>query len=326
MPPTSRIPTIRRRRFLEGGVTALLVGLAGCNGGGGGSEPKDPVAYVSVNASLLVGVDMAVAQDEATRQILKAYADKDEETLIEAFENRTGLSASNVDRVLAFSKNPHPDRPTLLVEGGWDEQEVVASLESAHETTYESKGGETGTVYAPADDTGTNPSLGVGAEGQYLIGTAANVRTALDVAGGSKDGLAGPLRTAYTDARSSETKGTKYVSVATDQPRAYLPEEDNQQLPPGTSLDLFKKVETANGIYFVNDGTIGIDLELRMNAEDVAKEVEDFSTTILAFLRNAQEDAVAAEFSKVALSRDGTTVTVSYRTDVEGAVTLATWL
>lgn len=329
MDHTTGEPSLPRRRLLASGATALVAGLAGCNGGenADSGEPRDPVAYVSVDASLVVGVDMAVAENDATRRLVEAQADEDEATLFESFENRTGLDPSGADRVVAFSTNPHPERPTLLVEGSWSASDVVDAIETARGTTYESTDHDTGTVYEPADGGSTNPTLGVAANGQYLVGTGSNVRTALDVAGGSADGIPGPLRTAYTDARSADVDGTRYVSAATNDPRKYLPSDDSQQLPPGTSLDLYEELQTANAVYFVADGTVGLDIQLRADSEDVATQVDDFTTTIVAFLRNDVEDeAVAAELTNVRVERESTTVTVSYRSDVDGAVTLVEWL
>ena len=340
-----------RRTVLASGA-ALAVGLAGCNEEGDDrAEPDDLSSYVPASAAAVVHADMALTGSRATRDLLSAHAGEDED-LLQRIERETGIDPEDVDEVLVFSEEPGGDRRTLVFAGDIDEAAVRNAAEERSDADYEAVDHDNGTVYS-ADDPEA-PSVGTVAESQYVVGDEADVKTALDVFAGDEDGLQDPLRDAFEDVRSEQGDGAagedtdtgtqeggnetdggetgagdlrQYVASATDQPRGYLPEDDSDQVPAGVSLDLYEELETATATYAAGDGEVAIDVDLRAPDEETAASVRDFTGTILAVLRSTAEDqAVVEELAQVAVERDGSVVTVDYRSDAEGAATLAGWL
>lgn len=346
-----------RRTVLASGA-ALAVGLAGCNEEGEDrAEPGDLSSYVPASAAAVVHADMALTGSRTTRDLLSAHAGEDGEDLLQQVERETGVDPENVDEALVFSEEPGGDRRTLVVAADVDVSEVRSAAEERSGADYEEVDHDNGTVYS-ADDPEA-PSVGTVAEGQYVVGDEADVKMALDVFAGDEEGLQDPLRGAFEDVRSGQGDGAdtdagtetqdagngtdagtetdggeptgsdlqQYVAAATDQPRGYLPEDDSEQVPAGVSLDLYEELETATATYAAGDGAVAIDVDLRAPDEETAASVRDFTGTILAVLRSSAEDqAVVDELAQVAVERDGTVVTVDYRSDAEGAATLAGWL
>lgn len=324
MHPATSPPTLGRRRLLAGAVTAAVAGLAGCSDGDGGDTPDDPTAYLPASASLLIDVDMALTGSAETQQILEAYGEGGGEDPVATFEERTGLAVADVDHVLVFADETQPDRASLVISGDYGEGEVVDALASTHDTNYERGDRERGTLYRPDDD--GPPTLGFAATGQYVVGDHDEVAAALDTFFDQNDPLEGRLRDAF-DADREREEGTQYVLAATDNPRSYLPPDGSERVPAGVSLDLFSSVNTATAGYFVTDEGVGVDVVLRTGDETLGQEIEDFSVAILAFLRSdADDDAVVEELSKIRVEREGSVVTVAYRSDAAGAATLVEWL
>lgn len=355
-------PRLDRRELLAGGAAALLAGLAGCSDD---PEPgtRDPVSNVPASASVLLDADAALVDHEGTRRLLAAIAGGDE-GLVASFEAKTGLEADGAERVLLFSEAPGSRKRAVVVEGAWEEATVVDAIESAQGTAFEATDYEGGTVYESSG--GTNPnstdstngtnstngengasstnttdsdtttsgegrdlltveSLGVVAEGRYVFGDGGSVRAAIETAYGATDAVGGGLLDALESA-DVESDGTTYVTAATDAPRAYLPADDEVRLPPGVSLDLFEKAETANAAYAAEGSQVALEANLHAVDEDAATRLADFTVSGLVFLRNGVDEAIAAELEKVTVEEDGTVVTITYRSDVEGAVTLVEWV
>lgn len=337
------------RRTLLASSVAVAAGLAGCNDESDQqSEPGDPATYVPASASVVVGVDMALTDSEETIQLLEAYAN--EEDLLERFEARTGLDPERIDRVLTFSEEPSPDRRTFVVDADIDESEARSAAEEHTGSEYESVDFDNGTVYVPSS--GDGPAVGTTAEGQYVVGPESSVKTALNVFQGDAEGLGDPLRSAYEDARAYDGSGgngggtatdggsqnatddgggqggslTQYVTAATSSPREYLPDDDSEQVPAGASLDLYGELETATATYAAGGGEVALDVELRAPDAETAQRVEEFTETIVMFLRSQANDEVGAQLARIEFERSESVVTVSYRSPVEDAVTLVEWL
>lgn len=348
-----------RRALLAGGV-AVAAGLAGCGDSDGQrADPGDPLEYVPASASVVIGVDMALTDSEATNQLLEAYAD--EEGILERFERRTGLEPEQVDDILAFSEDSASDDRTFVAEADVDESEARSAAEERTGADYESVDFENGAVYRPAD--GDGPAVGTAAEGQYVVGPEASVKTALDVFQGDAESLGDPLRSVFEDAREGQGDGavsdggsdggtgngtngtgdgtrngtdtggggsasglTQYAASATDSPREYLPPEDSERVPGGVSLDLYEELDTATATYATGGGDVAVDIVLRAPDADVAQQVAEFTRTVLMYLRSQVDPEVGAQLNRVEVERSEAVVTVSYRSPVEDAVTLAEWV
>lgn len=326
-------PSLGRRRLLAAGTASLLAGLAGCNDDQ--AEPVDPGAPTSQapgNTSVLVRADMALLDHEGTDRILEAYGggaggDGGEDTeLVTEFEGRTGLAAAEADVVVIFADRPRGDFAAYVVEGEWSESPVVESIESATDLDYEARDHEGGTVYEPSGGAEAD-FLGYVADGRYAIGSEGAVEAAIETVHADRESVSGPLKDAFDDATTSEAEGTTYVTAATDDPRAYLPPDDSERVPPGVSLDVYEKASVGTVSYTAAESSVAIDAELRAENESDAQEMADFTATVQAFLaNNLNDDAMRAELGKVDIQREGSVVSIAYRSDVEGAATLAGFL
>ena len=331
MSDTSPAYELDRRALLASGAALTAIGFAGCSdvtdsGSEERAEPKDPIAYVPASASVVAHVDMALTESDETMRLLEAYAE--EEDVLDRIEQRTGVDPEDVNEAVAFAEEPRAERMTLVVDADFDEEEVSDAIEERRDEEYESVDHENGTIWRPTDADEGDDALVVGtvAEGQYVVGSESNVRTALDVFAGDEEPLEGSLRDAFDDAREREEEGEQYVTAATDRPREYLPDDDSEEVPSGISLDLYEELETATATYATHDGQVFIDVEMQAPDEDVAGQVEDFTGTILMYLRSDVDDPeVGAELAQMNVEREETVVTVEYQTDPEGAATLAEW-
>ena len=328
-----RTHPVGRRRLLAAGAVTLLSGLAGCNDEEEPVDPGKPRSQAPSNTGVLVGANMALFDHEGTEQLLKAYgggragSDEGGDTdLVAEFENRTDLDPASADVVVVFADEPRGDFAAYVVEADWTESTVVESMEAATGLKYEARDHEGGTVYEPADNGDEADYLGVVAEGRYAIGSVGAVEAAIETVHADRDSASGPLVDAFEDAAANDAEGTTYVTAATDDPRAYLPSEDSERVPDIVSLDTYEKATTGTVAYTAAGSSVAVDARLRAEGEAEAQEIADLTVLARSFLRNETGEAVAAEMEKIEVAREGSTTVVSYRSDVEGAATLAAWL
>ena len=329
-----RTHPVGRRRLLAAGAVTLLSGLAGCNDDE--AEPVDPGrprSQAPANTGVLVGANMALFDHEGTEQLLEAYGggragsdEGDDTDLVAEFENRTNLDPESADVIVVFADEPRGDFAAYVVEADWSESTVVESMEAATGLEYEARDHEGGTVYEPADGGDGADYLGVVAEGRYAIGSVGAVEAAIETVHADRGSVSGPLLDAFEDAAANDAEGTTYVTAATDDPRAYLPSEDSERVPDIVSLDTYEKATVGTIAYTAAGSSVAVDARLRAEGEAEAQEIADLTVLARSFLRNETGEAVAAEMEKIEVAREGSTAVVSYRSDVEGAATLAAWL
>ncbi|PSP33584.1 hypothetical protein BRC63_10110 [Halobacteriales archaeon QH_10_70_21] len=300
-----RTPSLGRRRLLAAGTATLLAGLAGCNDSGS-VDPGPPASQAPANTGVLVSADMALLEHDGTERLLDAYGSGpgggeagSDVGLVAEFENRTGLEAEAADEIVIFADRPRGDFAAYVVEGEWREATVLESVESATGLEYEARDHEGGTVYEPDGGGSEADSLGFVAEGRYAVGSVGAVEAAI------------------------ETVRTTYVTAATDDPRAYLPPDDSDVVPPFVSLDGYETATVGTVAYAAADEAVAVDAELRADTESDARELADLTFVVREGLATLVDDAVLAQLEKVAIERDGSVVTISYRSDVEGAAALA---
>ena len=326
-----RTHPVGRRRLLVAGAVTLLSGLAGCNGDE--AEPVDPGrprSQAPANTGVLVGADMALFDHEGTDRLLEAYgggragSDEGGDTdLVAEFENRTDLDPASADVVVVFADEPRGDFAAYVVEADWSESTVVGSMESATGLEYEARDHEGGTVYEPGDGGDETDYLGVVAEGRYAVGSVGAVEAAIETVRADRESVGGELKSAFDDATGVDAEGTTYVTAATDDPRAYLPPDDSDVVPPFVSLDGYETATVGTVAYAAADEAVAVDAELRADTESDARELADLTFVVREGLATLVDDAVLAQLEKVAIERDGSVVTISYRSDVEGAAALA---
>lgn len=327
-------PELGRRRLLAAGTATLLSGLAGCSDDQEPVDPGAPTSQAPGNTSVLVSADMALLEHEGTDRILEAYGGgagggegAEDAALVAEFEGRTGLAAGEADVVVIFADEPRGDFAAYVVEGAWSESTVVESIESATGLDYEARDHEGGTVYEPSGGGSEADYLGFVAEGRYAIGSEGAVEAAIETVHADRESVSGPLKDGFDDATDSEAEGTTYVTAATDDPRAYLPPDDGERVPPGVSLDVYEKASVGTVAYTAAESSVAIDAELRADSESDAQQVADFTATVKNFLANQlNDDAMVAELQNIRVQAEGSVVTIAYRSDVEGAATLAGFL
>lgn len=335
--------SLGRRRLLAAGTATLLAGLAGCNDDQQASvDPGPPTSQAPGNTGVLVSADMALVDHDGTDRILEAYGsgvgngaegggdgNGGEADLIAEFEGRSGLAAGEADVVVIFADEPRGDFAAYVVEGGWSESTVVESIGSATGLEYEARDHEGGTVYEPTDGGPEADYLGYVADGRYAIGSEGAVEAAIETVHADRDSVAGALRAAFDAATEAEADadGTTFVTAATDDPRAYLPPDDSDRVPPVVSLDAYEKAGVGTVSYTAADADVAIDAALRTDGEDDARELADLTFLVREGLKGRVDDAaVVAELENVEVARVDSTVTITYRSDVEGAATLAGFL
>jgi len=332
-----RTHPVGRRRLLAAGAVTLLSGLAGCNDDE--AEPVDPGrprSQAPANTGVLVGADMALFDHEGTERLLEAYgggrAGSDEggdaeADLVAEFESRTDLDPASADVVVVFADEPRGDFAAYVVEADWTESTVVESMEAATGLEYEARDHEGGTVYEPADGGDGADYLGIVAEGRYAIGSVGAVEAAIETVRADRASVSGSLLEAFEDAADADAEGTTYVIAATDEPRAYLPSEDSERVPDIVSLETYEKATTGTVAYTTAESDVAVDAVLRAENADDARDMYEFTLTVASFLQNdVGDEAVAGELEKIDVEQDEAVVTISYRSDVEGAATLAEWL
>lgn len=330
-----RTPTLDRRRLLAAGATTLLAGVAGCNDSSGPEpvDPGKPVSQAPGNTSVLVRADMTLLDHDGTERLLETYGGgraggdggSDDPGLVAEFEGRTGLEAESADTVVIFADQPRGDFAAYVVEGEWTESTVVDSIESATGLEYEARDHEGGTVYEPTD--GDGDYLGFIAEGRYAIGSVGAVEAAIETVRADRESASGELMDAFEDAREIDAEGTTYVTAATDDLRAYLPSEDSERVPDIVSLEVYEKATVTTVSYTAAESQVAIDVEIRTENQSDAREISDFTYTVRSFLVNDVDDeAVAEELSKIELEQEESVVNLRYRSNVEGAATLAGYL
>jgi hypothetical protein len=335
-------PTLARRRVLAAGTATLFAGLAGCNGGDRTIDPGPPPAQAPANAGVLVSADMSLLDHDGTDRVLDAYGagaggDGSEggpggpgggidANLIGEFEGRTGLAAADADVIVIFADQPQGAFAAYVIEGEWSESTVLDSIESATGREYEPRDHEGGTVYEPTGGGEAADYLGFVAEGRYAVGSEGAVEAAIETTRADRASVGDPLLGAFEDATDSQAEGTTYVTAATDDPRGYLPSDDSDRVPSAASLDTYEKATVGTVAYTAAENDVAIDARLHANDGTDAGEIADFTVFLKQALQGRVKDAVAAELRNVAVERDGDAVTITYRSDVEGAATLAGFL
>jgi len=318
---------LTRRDLLRTGAgvsaVAALGGLAGCSaltGDGGGSESGVRGLPADAGAAAVIDAE-AVRTDDATAALVNAFLDvqaereyydgpENYEAVLEEFENETGLDpegASTLTPFFGWGGEYSPvdsEFAAARFEADWPTEDVVASLEE-NGGSYSDESYADGTLYEPDED--YRSYLGVLGDGRYVVGTEAAVTDTLDVEAGEEDAISETLQSAYAETR---TAPVRFVSGV---PEDEVPESAGGQF----DTSVFRNVESVAGSVYADGDTRGIETTLAAGSESDAEDIADIIDGGLTVVEQEAPEAVATELDAVAVTRDGTSVTVAYEATVD---------
>lgn len=300
-------------------VVVLAVLSAGCMGAL--SSDGEPVEQAPQESDVLIHLDMAMYGDDDVERLAGAAADEDPgfdglDEELEEFEDETGLDAGEAHEILFFAEIPDmeaqmdPDTEELLgfiVHSGWDESEVIESIEDEEDIEYEltEHAGED-VLYEPTEEPAFGDAVYVGVleDGQFVIGTEAAVTASLDTVYDDADSVDGELREVYDDMHGG------HVTVAVD-----IGEEVTEGMGFGEEV---AQATVAGGSFDTSDGDVILSGQVIAAEENDAADIVDMINGGLATARQAADDAdVEDELRKMEAEQDGTTVTISYEGSID---------
>lgn len=303
---------------LVGGIAAGAFAATELLGG-----DAQAVDQVPSDVDVVMRIDMAITNDDVTRQVANAGADQvspagpsNTSQALSEFENETGLDPNAADEIVAFSRQNGPDPAVdeqyagFIVHADWDNDRVIETVRNESQTTYEETTVDGQTVYRP---TGTLSSstewfAPIG-DGQFVWGTERAVTDALNVSNGDAESFDGDLRAAYDDTR--EGLITFAVRVPTE------------QVPAGSGasqvdVSQYRKVSVVTGSYYTESNAAGVEARMIANSSSEARDVQDVTDGALSVASGSvQNETVKETLRSVEVTRDGDTVVVSYEQSVD---------
>jgi hypothetical protein len=279
------------------------------------------VDQVPAGVDAVVRVDTAITEDRVSRALVRAgvesapvlgVAPTNVSTLLGQFERRTGLDPAGADEVAAFGWRANGsttvDAAGVVVHGDWSSETVRGAVadngsRNLTATTYRGQ-----TVYQPADgESGT--WLGVLGDGQFVLGSERAVKRSVDVATGDTGGLDGRLRSTYDASEDG------LVIVVARVPAEQVPDAAGQAV----DLTRYRQVTVVAGSYYTTDTGAGVEVRLRTNATEAARDVEDVTAGGLAIIRGTvSNETVETNLRAVEITREETTVVLRYERSVNG--------
>jgi len=219
-----------------------------------------------------------------------------------------------IEEAVVFADIPEADEDDaeeyigLVVSSDWDEDELLGIVEeetTVDEDTYKDVPfytvGEDDAAYVATLDDGT-----------YAVADDAEpVRDVVDVSVGDSDHLGGELYDELESIRAG------HISYAAEFPSSYF--EDD---PAAEEFDLepFEEITVVGGTYFTEDDEVGLTANVRSASEDDAEEVEDAIDGLVSasslFLPEEFDDFL----DPIEVERDGESVEVIYRENVDSVV------
>lgn len=318
-------------------LLTLAVALAGCSGGGlgllGGDGPA-AVDQVPAGVDTVVRVDMAITSDATTQALAEAGAESaptapsQPTSLAEArsdFLNETGLDPATADEMVSFQKRPEAGSlgtaqyAGVILHADWETEAVLDAIQNESTVTYEQTTYNGKTVYAPAEEPefGSADWVAVLDDGQFVVGSEAAVKDAIDVTTGDSEAFGGDLRTAYDESRDG------LVTFVTTVPQDQIPTETGAQLDTAA----YRDVETVSGVYYTTSNAAGVEMQFHTASADGAADVADVTDGAISIASGYTENETAKDALRaIEVTQDGTTVTVTYEDSVDTVDELLTYL
>jgi hypothetical protein len=326
-----------RRQFLK--ASTALVGaaaLSGCSSvpllGSDGSSLKG----VPEDAEYVASADVtAFLADDGLTEVANAYfglmtdseyyeGPTDMEEALDQYEDETGLDPRKAKSMVSFGEYGgesgygvtgalDQSYTGLIVESEWSIDDIEDAwedqgMESLSEDEY---GGKTTLT------TDSDPALVIGVleEGTFVFGTEDASEDAIDVWTGEGDGIDSDLKGAYDKSRDGHAR------FASEVPEGQLP----QQVPTGggdrMDADPLTEVSTTYGSIYADGDTRGGSLNMVAGDEDAAEDISDIMDGGLALMErqveSSGEQAMVDLLDKIDVSREGSTVTITFEATVE---------
>lgn len=306
-----------RRTLLRTGGALGAATLAGCLGGDTAGGDASPVDGVPADAKLVVHADVAaLLADEQLRTRLKHLLDRAAqmyglgatslEAALDEIESTVGLDPRDLERATLFAGWQVDSPIGVFLQATWEEsalRDAMAFGTEPETATYNDR-----TVYRYGDET----ALGVIEDGTYVLGTAAGVEGAIDVAAGDAEAVCGRLREGFEAAPSGPFR------VAVEAPPYF------REGSPGTrpvDRTAFLAVTHAYGGYTVEGDERPGSATIVTDSASAAGGVADELRTARDAARENLEDTTAdpelvaeydAMLASVEIETDGPRVTVTF--------------
>lgn len=326
-----------RRQFLK--ASTALVGaaaLSGCSSVPLMGSDGSGLQGVPGDAEYVATADIAAfLSDDGLKQVANAYFDllaerdyyegpKDVEEALDQYEDDLGLDPREAKSMVSFGEYGgdsgygvagafDQSYTGLIVASGWRIDDIKnawedQSMQSLSEDEY---GGKTVLT------TDSQPPLVIGVleEGTFVFGTEDASEDAIDAWTGEGDGIDSDLESAYGKSRDGHAR------FASEVPENQLP----QEVPTGggdrINADPLTEVSTTYGSIYADGDTRGGALNMVAGDEGAAEDISDILDGGLALMERQVEgsgqQSMVDLLNKVDVSRDGTTVTVTFEASVE---------
>ena len=329
-----------RRRALQLGSAGLFAGLAGCGMLGGDSENStsddgtNPLDSVPEGSAMVAHVDVAQLLDgpvvqQGVEQALSLMADQrgttggpeSYEDLLSMAESEFGLDPTAANTATVFVDPPEsrgdPETAAAVVDADWSEADVVDALRAQGGSFPEREYGDA-KLYVAESSGSSAAALGVLPDGRFVLGRTPGVETVVDTVAGEASSVGGTLATTYDGTAEGPIRFAVDIGSF-----------------PGEPSGPMANIETVSG-GMAADGdsrTMAVTVEAVDDtaASGVRAIVENGLSNVQSQLDGAQDAPQQLregleQLQDVEVTKDGSTVAITYEAGVEEAGLFGTLL
>lgn len=257
----------------------------------------------------------------ANATLARSGTDVRYDELLAAVERQVGLRPERVEWVVAFARYPNGTAVSadpgqgyagLVVRADWDERTLVSSVQESDLNLQ--RGSYDGLPVYRLDRSGPLPDVYVGVIGSdtYAVSTRrAVVEDAIDVRQNDRPGLSEGLRVALDDQREDSV-----VRVVARVPAERIESVAGDEAGRLTGLD-----RVALGYSAVNETHVGVRATMYAEDETAAEDLSELLSAARVLVGSrVEDDAVVAALDRVTVERSGSSVSLSYRDDVDDVI------
>jgi hypothetical protein len=348
--------TTRREIIKSSGAIAsvgILGALSGCSGGDGGGNGNgngngsSPIAYSqgpdAVPSGSTAMMDMNLQEffdDDGLRRILEASAQSGTgagmglEAQMDQVQNDMGVDPRQVSGMIGFGDSAESMGGGTDVDlesdayGGtivWSElsREAVVSLIEDNVTGSVTESDYEGTTLYTAGETGQVTAY-VG-DGTVVAGSEAAVTDVIDLVGGSGEAISGEVRSVYESTQDGPAQFALQFPDIEGEGMSSGGQGGGMQVTGGLLTDV--TWVSGSMLYDAGGGDKGLALHFRFANSETANQTTQFATQFMQQYQSQLESSpdesgqqLAETLSKMSVSQDGQTVTLSYEDSVENYV------